>query len=107
MIKKALEDVFSAKTLTLWIILAFIAFLAFIVVVVVAVVFQKNLDSLFQALLAFLGVGGTGGTARNVISDGVMPRVPMAIAARTDPSVALGSPTPMSATVDPPKTGAF
>lgn len=107
MIKSALEQMFSAKTLTLWIVLALIALIAFFLVVAVTVIFHINLEALFQSFLAFLGIGGGAGTTRNVISDGIAPRVPMAIGARTDPSVALGSPTPMSATVDPPKTGDF
>lgn len=96
MVAKALGAVFSAKTLTFWIILAAIGFLGFVVIAVVAVAFGEKLESLYQSLLAFLGVAGAGGTTRNVISDGIAPRVPMAIAARTEPLVALGSPTPMS-----------
>lgn len=99
MIAKALAEVFSAKTLTFWIILALIGFAAFVVVAVVAIAFGEKLDGLYQAFLAFLGIGGAGGTTRNVISDGIAPRVPMAIAARTEPLVALGSPTPMSPTM--------
>lgn len=96
MLSKALTDLFSAKTMTLWLALAFIAFLAFLVVVVVSVIYKVNFEGYLQDLLAFLGVGGSAGTARNVLSDGLAPRVPMAIAAQTDPSIALGSPSPMT-----------
>lgn len=100
MLSKALSDLFSAKTMTMWLALALIAFLAFLVVVIVSVIYKVNFEGYLQDLLAFLGVGGSAGTARNVLSDGLAPRVPMAIAAQTDPSIALGSPSPM--TLKPP-----
>lgn len=100
MIGRAIEQVFSAKTLTLWLILSLVAFIGFLVLIAVAVIFHKTFEGYYQALLAFLGLSGGGGTARGVISDGIMPRLAMIEGAKTDPSVALESPSPM--TLKPP-----
>lgn len=118
MIKDALKELVSAKTLTLWLILAGMALFAFVLLVAVDIIWGKTFDGYFNSTLEFLGLAGGGGTARNVISDGVMPRIPMAVGARSDPSVATQSPQPMvkageqltqpTPNPDPPKhTGSF
>lgn len=86
-------DLFSSKTMKLWIVIMIIAFVAFLISLGVAVAFNRDPFALLTALYSLLGGGGLSGTARNVISDGVMPRVPQYAAAKVDPNVALQAPT--------------
>lgn len=88
-------DLFSSKTMKLWIVIMIIAFIAFLVALGVAVAFDRDPFALLTALYSLLGGGGVSGTARNVISDGVMPRVPQYAAAKVDPSIALQAPITM------------
>lgn len=79
----------------LWIVIMVIAFLAFLISLGVAVAFDRDPFALLTALYSLLGGGGLSGTARNVINDGVMPRVPQYAAAKVDPNIALQAPVTM------------
>lgn len=94
-LRDAVKYLLSSKTLLLWIFIFFVALAAIILATVLAWavgIEMPYLDRFFD----LLEWGGTGGTARNVISDGVMPRVPQITGAWHKPEVALGSPQSMT-----------
>lgn len=96
MIGDALKQLFSAKSMTITLICIGAAVFAFMVCCAILVAFNKDIFNHLVELYASIFGGNVTAVGRNVISDGIAPRIPMAIAARTDPSVALGSPTPMT-----------
>lgn len=94
MTRDAIRYLASSKTLLMWLAIFFFAFAAIMFATSMAILFGVQvpwMNDFFQ----LLGIGGGASSARNVVSDGIMPRVPQAFAARSDPSVALGSPAPM------------
>lgn len=95
MIKDALDFLASSKTILLWIVIVLVGFLALMITLVVLVAFDVENPYLNEFYNLLTG-GGIGGTARNIISDGIMPRVPQAVAANKQPSIAIESPQPMA-----------
>lgn len=94
MVHDALKYLASSKTVLMWLVIALLGFVALLITLAVLVAFgvqNPYLNDFYNLLTG----GGIGGTIRNVISDGVMPRIPQAVGAAKDPQVAIESPQPM------------
>lgn len=101
MIKSATGYLFSSKTMLLWIAIFAFALIAIIFASAVLIIWGKDIGPYLDKLFDVFTWGGAGGTARNVISDGVAPRIPQAVAAVKEPSVAVQAPQPMQARPQP------
>lgn len=101
-----LRSLFSSKTLILWVVICLLALLVMIMAAVVYITTGTDIGSYVDKFYSILEWGGAGGTARNIISDGVMPRVPQAVGAIKDPNVATVPPMSMKLS-DPPPSAAI
>jgi len=92
---QAVDYVTSSKTLIIWLVLALLALIFAAGSFAVLLIFDKE-NPYLNDVLNFFSIAGGGSTARNVISDGVMPRLPQMVGANRDPSVAIQSPMTMT-----------
>lgn len=93
----ALDYITSSKSLILVLMLVVLGMFVFIFATVILLVFGERTPFDYLAEFYQLEIAGGGaGVTRNIISDGVMPRIPQAVGAAKDPQVAIQPPVSMA-----------
>jgi hypothetical protein len=85
----------SSKSLIFTLIIIAVGVLAFVGASIADALGESTPMDNIEKLYYLLFGGNTAGVTRNIISDGIMPRVPQAIGASHNPQIALESPTSM------------